>query len=74
MLVMNMFYQERLSEMTASRLGELPGSTESAGDQSDLPPQRQVYTPQCSICSDWLVSSSVLVPHVPALVHQIMDD
>lgn len=44
---------DRLSEMAASCLGELPGSTESAGDQSDLPPQRQELRDGEEVLARW---------------------
>uniref|UniRef100_A0A8C1L3L6 PHD finger protein 20 like 1 n=1 Tax=Cyprinus carpio TaxID=7962 RepID=A0A8C1L3L6_CYPCA len=45
---------ERLSEMRASRLRELPEGTESTEDQKDLPQQRQVHTSIAHLPLNWL--------------------
>ncbi|XP_009290759.2 PHD finger protein 20-like protein 1 isoform X3 [Danio rerio] len=44
---------ERLSEMRASRLRELPGSTESTEDQKDLPQQRQELRDGEEVLARW---------------------
>lgn len=44
---------ERLSEMRASRLRELPGSTESTEDQKDLPQQTQELRDGEEVLARW---------------------
>ncbi|XP_026120232.1 PHD finger protein 20-like protein 1 isoform X1 [Carassius auratus] len=45
--------EERLGEMRASRLRELPGSTESTEDQKDLPQQRQELRDGEEVLARW---------------------
>uniref|UniRef100_A0A8B9L5A1 PHD finger protein 20-like protein 1 n=1 Tax=Astyanax mexicanus TaxID=7994 RepID=A0A8B9L5A1_ASTMX len=45
--------EERLSEMRASRLRELPGCTESTEDQTDLPQQRQELRDGEEVLARW---------------------
>ncbi|KAL0963539.1 hypothetical protein UPYG_G00307720 [Umbra pygmaea] len=44
---------ERLSEMSASRLGELPGCTESTEDQTELPQPRQELRDGVEVLARW---------------------
>uniref|UniRef100_A0A8C1LTX7 PHD finger protein 20 like 1 n=1 Tax=Cyprinus carpio TaxID=7962 RepID=A0A8C1LTX7_CYPCA len=57
---------ERLGEMRASRLRELPGSTESTEDQKDLPHQRQELRDGEEVLARWTVAATTL-PRLKAI-------